>query len=324
MSDTINLMEYLREIEDSTDLNGCFFINVESYKVIESTIPFAVPEEILWELSVLRDTFQQFGKGFQHGNLQELMIEGDKGYILFYNVPPHLILLAMGKYDINLAYVKLAMIDVLKNIREEIKALGDQVLAIPGKGFGKIGIEVKPSELIPVPESTLSERIVEEQPISRPTIIEEAIPEMEVQEPTISESEAIEIPEPEPVIEAPESLESIEVSPIIPPVSVEKKLDLSDLINSIKEASDDEIFIILNKAFNNIKEEIVNLTGEKFSEILELLKDAILERIGTSLALFDISRTSREVNKNHNKLQPNEIEKYKDRIENWMKRIIKT
>ncbi|MFX1276597.1 MAG: hypothetical protein ACFFAT_16345 [Promethearchaeota archaeon] len=323
MSDNINLMEYLHEIEDTTDLNGCFFINVESYKVIESTIPFAVPEEILWELSVLRDTFQQFGKGFQHGNLQELMIEGDRGYILFYNVPPHLILLAMGKDDINLAYVKLAMIDVLKNIRDEIRALGDKVLTIPAKGFGKIGIEVEPIKPISASESTISEPIPVEQPISEPEAIKTTIPEMEVKEISISEPETLEAPPSEPVIERATSLVPVETTTTLPASEAEEIPNLSDLINSIKQASDEEKFTILNVAFNRLKEEIVNLTGVKVAEILEQLKDAILERIGTSLALFDISRTSREVNKNHSTLQPNEIEKYKDRIQNWATRIIK-
>ena len=116
----------------------------------------------------------------------------------------------------------------------------------------------------------------------------------------------------------------VETTTTLPASEAEEILNLSDLIKSIKQASDEEKFTILNVAFNKLKEEIVNLTGINFSEILEQLKDAILERIGTSLALFDISRTSREVNKNHNKFQPNELEKYKDRIDNWTKRIVKT
>ncbi len=323
MSDTIKLMEYLREIEDTTDLNGCFFINAENYRVLESTIPFAVPEEILWELSVLRDTFQQFGKGFQHGDLQELMIEGDRGYVLFYNIPPHLILLAMGKYDINLTYVKLAMIDILKNIRKEIQDLGDDILTIPSKGFGRIGKKVELLEPTPVSEPEVSKPIAGKPLIPESATIMKTIPEVEVQETVTPEQETLEVSISEPVIETSTSIEPIETPQTMPTSTTDEEMDLSGLITSIKEATEEDRYLILSTIFNKLKDEIVNFSGVKFSEILELLKDAILEKIGTSLALFDISRTSREVSKNHNKFQPNEIEKYKDRVENWKNRIIK-
>ncbi len=317
-TEEIHLIDYLREIEDITDLNGCFFVNVEDYTVIESTIPFYIPEEILWELSVLRDTFQQFATGFSHGTLQELTIEGDRGYIMLYNVPPHLILLAMGAQDINLNFVKLAMIDVLKNIRKEIFDMGDAVLKIPSKGFGKVGAKV---EKVPEKEVSISKVIVPE-PVTEPTAPELVKPEP-IQEPVGPEI----TPEIEMDVETTQAqtippTEQVE-SEAAPKIKDTAKIGILDLINSIEEKSSDEKYIVIKNIFSLLKEDLSVVTGSKFSEILEKLKDAILEHVGTSLALFDISRCSRDLSKNHDKFTPNEIKRYAERIDNWESRIIK-
>ncbi|MBN1800439.1 MAG: hypothetical protein JW891_02980 [Candidatus Lokiarchaeota archaeon] len=311
----IKLLDYLREIEDITDLNGCFFVNVEDNTVIESTIPFFIPEEILWELSVLRDTFQQFASGFGHGPLQELTIEGDRGYIMFYNIPPHLILLAMGAQEINLSYAKLAMIDILKKIRKQIFNLGDDVLKLPAKGFGKIGIEIEQET-----KETAVSRIIIPEPVEEPTA-----PEMLMSE---TGEELIDLPvTPEVLVECEENLPSIPLEQSKPPITSEahesRESGLLDLINSIKAKSNDEKYIVIKNIFSILKTDLPNFTGVKFSEILETLKDTILEHLGTSLALFDISRCSRDLSKNHEKFSPNEIKRFSERIDNWASRIIK-
>ncbi|MFX1238815.1 MAG: hypothetical protein ACFFAS_13300 [Promethearchaeota archaeon] len=314
-TEEIKLINFLHEIEDITDLNGCFFVNVENYSVIESTIPFFIPEEILWELSVLRDTFQQFASGFGHKALQELTIEGDRGYIMFYNVPPHLVLLAMGAYDINLSYVKLAMIDILKNIRKEIFKLGDEVLKIPPKGFGKIGIELETE-----PKKPAVSKIIAPEPVSEPTALELVVPQKE--ELKVNDDQPVEM-----ITESIQTQSSVSTEEITSKASTEVKepeeMGLFELIDSVKDQKIDEKYILLKKIFSQLKEKFPSFTGVHFSKALNKIKDIVLEHIGTSLALFDISRCSRDLNKNNNQLTPKDIKRYSDRIDNWASRIIK-
>lgn len=296
MINNINLIDFLKEIEEITDINGCFFINVEDNFMIESTIPFKIPKEILWELCVLRNTFQQFSDGFNHGKLNELLIEGEKGYLLLYNIPPHLILLAMGSIDINLSYVKLAMIDILKNIREKVAEVGDEILKIPAKDLGMVGetIEMESSPLLPTLETL------------KPVRIKTVTPS-----PTISTSikkESI-------------TSETITTTPIISEAS--EDLNIVEMINSLKNKEGKEKHVALKKIFDTLKVEINSMTGVKFSELLNLLKDAILENFGTSLSLFDISKCIPDLSKMHQALSPDAISKYQYRIDNWASRIVK-
>lgn len=321
------LIEYLKDIEYVTDINGCFFINVEDNTIIESTVPFQIPKEILWELSVLRDTFQQFASGINHGGLDELMMEGEKGYLLLYNIPPHLILLCMASDEISLSYVKLAMIDIMTHIREDIREMGEKVLSIPEKELGLVGQTAKviePSVVAPI-----------EAPISRPTPIRSAeskaegvktreIPITE-QEPAIQEEIAIEASEPE--IEYVESEASkaatVPVKDVSPVGTQTQAVGVEELISQITSKQGDAKHEALENAFRQLKKDLPSKSGVELSSILETLKDAILENIGTSLALFDISRTAREISKIQETIPASMIDKYSQKIDNWISRIVK-
>jgi len=321
-----NLLGYLQEIEKVTDLNGCFFINAKDDIVIESTIPFRVPDEILWEIGVLRDTFRQFSNGINHGKLNELMIEGSKGYILLYDIPPHLLLLALGSDDMNLSYVRLAMIDILKRSREEIAKIGDNILKIPGKELGALGVK----EGI-VPTLVTTTEPLETQP-HPPSI--EVPPEIEAveKEPVISQAEMEPI-EPEPLIaekvdigviktELVESVEEPSFEEKLPTLEIVEE-SLEGMIKSLENKELKERYQTLESIFDGLKAQLEEFTGNELSKLLEQLKDAILLNIGTSLALFDISKAEKELNKLNRKLGIAEIQQYKNRIDNWSSRIIK-
>ncbi len=327
-----NLVGYLHEIEKVTDLNGCYFINVENDVVIESTIPFKVPDEILWEIGVLRSTFRQFSQGIQHGGLNELMIEGDKGYILLYDIPPHLLLLAMGSEEINLSYVRLAMIDILDRIRTDIAEIGDAILKIPAKDFGVLGEKDERTPIL----ITATEPVQ----VENTAIISPIVPDIEPPIKTEIESIRVEqinkeiiqpeikVPDITPV--KPREIEQIELKPIKEqPIIVEtpnikaKMAMLMDKINSIQDKNVKEKYKTLESIFEEIKSHLHSFSGVELYELLESLKDAILLNIGTSLALFDISKVAQEYKKIESLIEPNECDKIIKRINTWKVRIIK-
>lgn len=330
-----NLIDYLNKIERVTDLNGCFFINVKDDKVIESTIPFKVPNKILWEIGVLRDTFRQFSSGINHGDLNELMIEGDKGYILLYDIPPHLLLLAMGSDEVNLSYVKLAMIDILKRIRSKIADIGDEILKIPGKKFGALG---EKAEKMPTQVSLIEPEAEKVQPSTAkayekvPTKKELKTEEVPVEPPKVdlSNLERIRVEERADPMEHVEK-RAVKLEPIQEKPIQEKAVPQEDIINKLKsmiisleEKAGSEKYSILRKIFDIVKSNLQSLSGNQLFKIFEQLKDAILLNIGTSLALYDISKTAKGLKKLQRALNTDEIARISKSIENWKQRIIKT
>ncbi|MBY9007423.1 MAG: hypothetical protein KGD63_11765 [Candidatus Lokiarchaeota archaeon] len=310
MDEKIELLQILNEIEYITDFNGCYFINVENNSLIESTIPFNVQKDILWEICVLKETFQQFADEINHGNLSELMLEGDKGYIFLYNIPPHLVLIAITSYETNISYLKLAMIDILKRVRERIKELGDNILKIPPKDFGILGekLEIPEKEIVPVLSKSKGIITESSESISVPDKITKPIPNI------------IETPIPLPI-----ETESSKTKPIDTAVKPLKSIQnmIKSMIDSLEGSNQVEKNGIIKDIFDIIKKELENLNGKDISEILNLLKDAILENIGTSLALFDLSRNSTELSKYSDKLKIKDIKTYQEKIDNWANRIIK-
>jgi predicted regulator of Ras-like GTPase activity (Roadblock/LC7/MglB family) len=338
LSDNYNLTSYLNEIEKITDLNGCFFINVKDDEVIESTIPFKVPEKILWEIGVLRDTFRQFSHGINHGALNELMIEGDKGYILLYDIPPHLLLLAMGSDEVNLSYVKLAMIDILERIRSKIADMGDEILKIPGKKFGALGekaekiptqVSLRETDEVQAPVAKAAEKISAKKEVKPEKVPIESL-EVEASRPEVIKTEGSEAKKESIPMEHVEKravkLEPIEEAPsqetVIPQEDTVMKL--KDMIESLKDTAGTEKYETLRKIFDNIKQNLQYLSGNELFKVLEELKDVILLNIGTSLALYDISKTAKGLKKIQRALNSDESIRIGKSIENWKQRIIKT
>ena len=334
MESEISLMEFLHEIESITDVNGCYIINAEINKVIESTVPFKIPDDILWELGVLKTTFKQFANGIHQGELNDLIIEGEKGYIFLHSLPPYLILLTMGTQEINYSYYKLAMIDIMKRIKKRVEDLGEELLTIPPKEFGIVGVT---PEAIPKPfepkilmRTDISEKVSETSTITSPvkeTPIKPVPVKITATETPSStkpiEKQPIRMPiEEETPIERVVQLKPIEESPAKAEVPIALEVDFVALINSISSKSGKDKHIILEEIFYKLKLQLNSLTHIKLSNLLELLKDAILENIGTSLALFDISKAVRDLEKEDKMLSTEEMTRFRDRIDNWDSRIV--
>lgn len=300
--DDFKLINLLREIEDITDINGCFFINIENNAVIESTISFEMPETILWEISVLIDTFRQFSLGVDHGELNDLMLEGEKGYVLLYFIPPHLILMALGADDINLSYVQLAMIDILNRMRKKLLEIGDKILKVPPKTKVELAIE---SKKMPTLVTAISTQRPIESISSEPKTISTSIKTEESPFPS----------EPATISASPEAIST--------PLKIVGEDNILEMIESISNKNQKEKYLVLKTIFESLKQELKSITGTRFAELLDILKDEILNNFGTSLALFDISKAFREVIKISDKFNDEDIIKYQNRIDNWINRIVK-
>ena len=122
----LSLKQELVEIEEITDINGCFLLRASSHVILESTIPIKIHDDILWEIGILRDTFQQFVEGIEHGNLGEIMLEGDKGFIFMYRLEGDFVLLALAPKTINIGYMRLAMIDIIPTLNRKIRDAGEE------------------------------------------------------------------------------------------------------------------------------------------------------------------------------------------------------
>ena len=91
-----NVNGRIKRNRDVTDINGCFLLRVRDNSIVESTIPIKINQDTLWEIPILRETFQQFSDAVSHGKLEQLTLEGDKGFIFMYNLSPDFILLTLG------------------------------------------------------------------------------------------------------------------------------------------------------------------------------------------------------------------------------------
>ncbi|MFO8020713.1 MAG: hypothetical protein R6U96_18970 [Promethearchaeia archaeon] len=311
----VELIDFLREIETITELNGCYFVNIKEKKVIESTISHTPSEDILWEICVLRDTFRQFASGIGHGELNDLMLEGDNGYILVYHIPPNCILLALGRDDINLSYVKLAMLDILDRIKTFIRERGEEVLSPPEEAPM---LEVERARTRP---SSLKAQ-VSSKTSTRPQAGEAETPKMTAGTTTPEES----IPSPQReevhVPTAEEISEPTSTTSEVPKEKV-KAVNLEEIIDSLGDLDEEQQSETLRKIFETLKTEFKYKRGVEIAEELKILKDKILNNIGTSLALFDLSKCARKLQKIQEKIQPEEIKNYQSRVENWAQRIIK-
>ena len=121
MAVQLDLMDEINEIENVTEVKGCLLIKADTNTVIHSTIKMDLDEDTRWEITVLRDTFQQFSRGLKHGTLNDLTLEGDHGFIFLYVLPPRYLLMLIGPKDINLAYLKMGMYDIIERITAKVE-----------------------------------------------------------------------------------------------------------------------------------------------------------------------------------------------------------
>jgi len=116
------LQDELNEIQNVTDIEGCMLLRANDNSIVISNVPIQLQNDILWEIVVLRDTFQQFSTGIKNGELLDLMLEGELGFIFMYSLPPNFILITFGPKEINLAYMKMGMFDIITRMKAKISS----------------------------------------------------------------------------------------------------------------------------------------------------------------------------------------------------------
>lgn len=376
VEDYIGILPLLKEIEDVTDINGCFLLRLTDQSIVESTIPLKIHEDILWEIVVLRETFQQFSTGVDHGELGEIILEGEKGFIFLFNIPPHFLLIARAGRDIRLALVKLGLIDIIKRLSARLKELGVEILAAPVKAYTPVGgVEAaagasfkaqatpaveqtrpvtppKASEPVPRPASMLAQ-------VSKPETPKKLAPRPGpgVAKTPASKAASKSAPAPAPSTPAAKSTSTAgKPAPVKPtpagppsatikepgaatarevtltPVKAEKtavpevSIDASTFHEKVAHLEGKPKTMVkkgLGQVFNDLKQSLAGFTGEAFAQLLDAIKDLILENVGTSLALFDISRCVREMKNERAPIDPRDIPGLQERIDNWTQRIVK-
>jgi hypothetical protein len=114
-------------------------------------------------------------------------------------------------------------------------------------------------------------------------------------------------------------------TPAAAPAAV-TSFDPHDLVNRIKGSAKlkgTEFNTELKSIFAIFKAGADSIKGSEISKNLTDLKDIIIEKIGTSLALFDISKAVREYQRVDCVLNPAQASSLKERIDNWVSRLIK-
>jgi len=320
--------DLLKEIEDVTEINGCFLLRSLDNAIIESTIPMKIPNDILWEISVLRDTFQQFSSGFDHGSMNELMLQGDKGFIFIYNLTNHFILLLLGPKEINLPNFKLGLFDIIKRFIKLLEKEGQKLLTTEQLQLAAIG---EGKEILPT--LVMSESDLKAKPPVVEIKAQKVVPTAEIKAEQVTPTAEIKAEQviPTAEIKAEQVIPTAEIKAeqVIPTVETKVEegptLSIESIINSIKtldQKSKEERLKIIEDVFNFLKNQCTELKGSEIGNILLLLKDAILENLGSSLALFDITKQARELKSIDNKLIPAKVNFLQDRIKNWVERII--
>ncbi len=328
MQENVTVSEELHEIENVTNINGCFLLRARDNAIIDSTLPLKIPDEILWEIAVLRDTFQQFSSGIDHGSLKNITLEGERGYIFIYNLPPQFILLAMGSKDLNLSIIQFAMLDILQRLNQKIEVLGETLLNTPAKAFAAVG------EGAAIPTLVTSEekgKIPKEIPsVSSARVAAQsraALAEAREREPSIPVPATVTPVEQPPATVTPVEQPPATVTPVEQPPVVSSPVQLGvsipETLPELKGKSQAEKNTILSAVFERLKVDIKTAKGAEVAALLEMIKDAVLDNFGTSLALFDISRNARDFKNVHAQLTPQQVLLLRDRIMNWAQRIIK-
>jgi predicted regulator of Ras-like GTPase activity (Roadblock/LC7/MglB family) len=352
MTSQASLMEELREIENVTDVNGCFLLRIRDNSIIESTIPVRIADDILWEIPVLRETFQQFSDSVNHGRMDQLILEGDKGFIFMYNLSPDFILLALTSDKIHLAYHTLGMLDILSRIKTKLEDIGAELLLSPAQvyiGVGEDSVKYVP-KLITAENNTAPSKIKAQQaskvqtkatvkepvkvavkdPVKASVSTSQKAPfSSSVEKAKVTAKPAVVKPTKviseakTPVAQIKASASKLTPKPAAVVVSSEGYQGLVSLINDLSGKVDQERKQILTTIFDELKNKSSSMTGIQIADALDALKDKFLEFIGASVALFDISRSARDLRKIPNVISEDEAILLKDRVDNWASRLIK-
>ena len=95
-------------------------------------------------------------------------------------------------------------------------------------------------------------------------------------------------------------------------------------VNTLSGKIDNQKNNTLKNVFESLKTQAETTPGKIIAEILDALKDKILELVGASVALFDISRYARDLRKYSEIMPADQISQFCERIDNWSVRLVKS
>ncbi len=312
MTETLYLKPLLQEIEETTDINGCFLLKATENRIVESTILLTMSQDILWEISILRDTFQQFANEMAHGTLKEIMLEGDKGLIFLHKLSRDFILLALTPQDVNLGYLRLSMLDILDRINSKINGVSEEEINRLVAHCVELELAASKITANPVPMTAQRESVPQSvKTVSSPTASNVKAPVNSVSVNTSSPSISSAISTPKEVL----------VSQSLPAVVGG---DITSLVKSLgSKKVPSERTPILSQIFNLLKSEADSLIGSDLAKHLNLVKECILEIGGGGVVLFDISKSVRELQRLSCQFESKDAATFKARVDNWAQRLMK-
>jgi len=313
MTETLYLKPLLQEIEETTDINGCFLLKATENRIVESTIPLTISQDILWEISILRDTFQQFANEMAHGTLKEIMLEGDKGLIFLHKLSRDFILLALTPQDVNLGYLRLSMLDIIDRINSKINGVSEEEINRLVAHCVELELAASKINANPVPMTAQRESVSQPvKPVSTPVASKVITPVNSVSVNTSPPSVPVNTALPK----------DVPVSQNIP--AVVSGGDIASLVKSMSlKKVPSERTPILSQIFNLLKSESDSLIGSDLAKHLNLVKESILEIGGGGVVLFDISKSVRELQRLSCLFEPKDAATFKARIDNWAQRLMK-
>lgn len=122
----VDLEKYIRDIEEITDLRGSFLISQPDGKIIATTLVSGLTDKITSEIFDVEATFQQFSNYLEMGTLKHFILEGPTGIIIIKKIATedttqNLYYIGIGRQNLHLPLIKIALVDFSKKIQEAIQ-----------------------------------------------------------------------------------------------------------------------------------------------------------------------------------------------------------
>ncbi len=119
MSRTDELNNALSELQSSSvDIEACAVVS-EDGLIIASSLPQSVEESRVAAMSaVMLSMGTRTATELQRGNLQQIFVKGENGYIIIMNADPHSVLMAMTSKEAKLGLIFLDLSRAAEKVKQ--------------------------------------------------------------------------------------------------------------------------------------------------------------------------------------------------------------
>ncbi len=119
MSRTDELDNALSELQSSSaDIEACAVVS-EDGLIIASSLPQSVEESRVAAMSaVMLSMGTRTATELQRGNLQQIFVKGENGYIIIMNADPHSVLMAMTRKEAKLGLIFLDLSRAAEKVKQ--------------------------------------------------------------------------------------------------------------------------------------------------------------------------------------------------------------